>query len=567
MKQHRHKKRFLRVLKYSGLSLLILIGGGIIYFFQAIKMSPPEVNFKEVSDEDVACLAEDFYGLKNNRLRKNKEGLWELYIEGKPYERGYYAGKLTKELMRKQEKAFVEEIKKMIPSEAFLNRLKYLTSWFNRHMDEYVPKELLQEIYGISQSAPKEFEFVGEAYKRMLNYHAAHDIGHALEGFLKAGCTSFVVNHRKSADGHLLAGRNFDFYVGDQFAEEKIVTFMNPEKGHKFVEITWGGFIGTVSGMNLEGLCVTMNAGKSEIPFSSATPISLIAREILQYASTIEEAYSIAKRRKAFVSEALLITSAQDDAAAIIEITPKNCALYYPQTDLLMCANHFQSEELKNTELNQENINESSSMYRYKRLRELAASYDSMNCADVAAVLRDQKGKGGVAIGMGNEKNICQLIAHHSIIFRPDKRRFWISTSPWQLGKYICYDLDSVFAKFPGMKNNETLSEENLQIAPDTFLLSSDFKNFMRYRDEKKIVEKAVAEEKFSEKMGKIAEDLPQLNPNFYDAYRRCGDYFFAAKEFQKAEKYYRKALQKEIAWLGERRYIEKQLKKMRKEK
>jgi predicted choloylglycine hydrolase len=107
--------------------------------------------------------------------------------------------------------------------------------------------------------------------------------------------------------------------MGEKFAENKIVCFINPSDGYKFMMITWADLIGVVSGMNEKGLTVTINAARSAIPRQAATPVTILAREILQYASTIQEAYEISKKRKLFVSESIMIGSAIDHRTTIIE--------------------------------------------------------------------------------------------------------------------------------------------------------------------------------------------------------------------------------------------------------
>ena len=163
-----------------------------------------------------------------------------------------------------------------------------------------------------------------------------------------------------------MIGRNFDFYVGDAFAENKQVAFYVPEQGYRFASVGWPGMIGVLSGMNETGLTVTINAAKSAVPTGSATPISILTREILQYAATIDEAFAIAQKRETFVSESILIGSAKDGKAAIIEKSPEKTVLFTgKEANRLICTNHYQSEEFSKDERNMENIRTSDSPYRF----------------------------------------------------------------------------------------------------------------------------------------------------------------------------------------------------------
>ncbi len=552
-----HKgKKILKWLGYVFGFIILLLIIGIIYIKQVSKIDLPKVKDMSSLKLQRTDQGNGFYTLKDNWFRKSKSGLFELYVEGDPFERGVINGKLTKELVVRQEEAFGEQIFKMVPSKFNRSYLKDFIGWFNRDLDKNVTQEYKEEIYGVSESASDKFDYLGPSYQRILNYHAAHDIGHAIQNMALVGCTSFGTWDAQSEDSTMIIGRNFDFYVGDKFAEDKIIAFINPTKGHKFMIVTWGGFVGAVSGMNEMGLSVTINAAKTAIPIGSATPVSIVTREILQYAKNIKEAIAIAKSRKMFVSESFLVASAADNKAVVIEKTPDDMDVYDPKKDFIVCANHFQSKGLAMSQKNVEQMNESASPYRYERLMELLGANGKNTVQKTVNILRDRKGLHNANIGDGNEKALNQLLAHHSIVFEPKKLLVWVSTSPWQLGQFVCYDLKKVFA-MKGLKQNIEIADSALAIAPDPFLQTTEYRDFVKFKQYNRTISDG----------GEVNVDsLVASNPQFYHAHVVAGDYLYRRKQFSKALAFYKMGLTKVIATRKEEDHIKKQIEKTEKQ-
>jgi isopenicillin-N N-acyltransferase-like protein len=545
-------KKFGKRLLYTGIVFVGLLLIGFIYLYCVAIDYPPKPTDLSSLQLQRKELSPGFYTINNNWFRKSKSGLFEMYVEGKPFERGVINGKLSKELVVNQEVYFTDQINKIIPSKSYLSFLKYFIAWFNRDLAKNVNEEYKEEIYGISKSASDKYQYIGSNYQRILNYHAAHDIGHALQSMALVGCTSFGTWNDRSADGTMIVGRNFDFYVGDNFARDKMVAFFNPSEGHKFMTITWGGFVGAVSGMNEKGLSVTINADKTNIPSGSATPVSLVAREILQYAENINQAIAIAKKRKMFVSESFLVASAEDNKAVVIEKTPDTLDVYDPHQNFIVCANHFQSKGLAHSKENLVQLSNSASPYRYQRLMELLNAEGKNTVQKTVDILRDRQGLHGEDIGMGNEKALNQLIAHHSVVFEPQKLLVWVSTSPWQLGEFVAYDLKKIFA-MKGMQTDHEIIDTTLTIKPDTFLNTKAYHDFITFR--------TLKQKAFDG--GTINPDsVVASNPQFYHAYVIAGDYSFKHSDYKKALGYYKTALTKVVATVNEENYIKKQVEK-----
>ncbi len=526
----------------------------------------PDVQPYALEIPKVDKINDSTFSFKQNYLTKNKQQLWELYIRGNPLQLGYNNGALTQGLMQKQEEIFFSKVESLVPSKFKQNLLRDFLKWYNRKMYLNVRGDFQAELYGLSRYSSDRYNFIAPQYLRTLYLHGAHDIGHAMQDLMMVGCTSLAVWNENTEDGDLLIGRNFDFYAGDDFAKNKIIEFVEPENGIPYMSVSWPGMIGVVSGMNKEGITVTINAGKSKIPLAAKTPISLVTREILQYASTIDEAIAIAKKRKVFVSESIMVGSANDKNAVVIEVSPDHFGVYRVQNSgKVFCTNHFQSEAYENDKRNRKHKTESHSEYRYEKLQELLQENKKLNPEKMASVLRDKSGLKNEKIGYGNEKAINQLLAHHAVIFSPQKKLAWVSSDPYQLGEFVCYDLNEIFSD-KRLKSGK-FSRSDLTIAKDPFADSQEFKNYEEYRKLSSRIEDA-ADDKGKRLSEEVIAHYQSLNPDFWLVYYQVGKYYFNQKEYSKAKAEFEKALAKEITTVPDKEnveeYVRKTLKKLR---
>ncbi len=510
------------------------------------------------SEGEAVQVSDSLRTWNGNALRLGADGLWEMKVSGSPLERGEAIGKLAPGLLYAQEKAFTDKLFEMVPDKLYRSFLHYFITIFNRRLGRSVPLEYRQEIKAMSASCTHEFDDFGNPYERQMQYHSAHDIGHVMQDYMLVGCTSFAAWGKSSADSALIVGRNFDFYMGEEFSRNKLVLFEKPDSGCAFVSVTWPGMLGVLSGMNTEGLTVTINASKLETPTMSATPISILTKKILQYSSSIDDALRIAGEYRTFVSESILVSSVADGRAAIIEKTPSAMALYDPaakdpSVTGIVCANHYQSDYFKDNPVNVENIRMSDSMQRFRRVRELLDSAGKVTPAVAAKILRDTRGLDGEQIGYCNELAVNQLLAMHSVIFRPAERKIWVSAGPWQCGRFVCYDLDEVFRS--DFSSDIQLAEE--EIPADPFMNTADFQNVLKFKSMLPSMQRA------SHTGHAVPDDslrlFVSLDSLYYNAYNVAGDCCLSSGRREEAAAYWRRALSMPMK-LSERQYIENKL-------
>ncbi len=503
------------------------------------------------------------FSTKNGFLTKNQFGQWELYVTGDPFQIGLQTGSLTQELFEKQEHAFLSKVDEIVPSKFKQKLLRKLLAWYNRKMYLHIPEEYKSEILGVSKYAGDDYDYVADDYLRILYFHSAHDIGHALQDLMLVGCSSFAAWGNKTEDSDLIIGRNFDFYAGDDFSKDKIIAFVKPTNGYKFMSVTWAGMMGVVSGMNDQGLTVTINAGKSDIPWVAKTPISILTREILQYASNIDEAIEIAKQRQVFVSESIFVGSAKDNRAITIEVSPNNFGVYEVEnSNQLICSNHFQSDAYADDEKNTKHKAESHSQYRYKRMEELLNETPKLTPQLAVDILRNKEGLKNKTIGYGNEKALNQLLAHHGIVFKPAEGMVWVSSNPYQLGEFVAYNLNTVFNEAPKNNDAKPLNNKTLTIEEDPFQYTEAYLDYEKYRILSRQFEKAISNDENLVPI--MLTELQNTNPEYWQAYYLIGKYNYEKKYYRAALNAFEKAKTKEITTVPDQEQIDLYIKKIK---
>src|SRR4051812_39084391 len=110
------KGKFRKRLLYTVLVIAGLFLAGFLWLAIIAHVNPPVPADTSSLQLQRTEPSPGLYTINNNWFRKSNTGLYELYVEGRPYERGVINGKLTAELVQRQEDHFNDQINRMVPS-------------------------------------------------------------------------------------------------------------------------------------------------------------------------------------------------------------------------------------------------------------------------------------------------------------------------------------------------------------------------------------------------------------------------------------------------------------------
>lgn len=369
------------------------------------------------------------------------------YLQGSPYARGWASGTLAADLQARLEAETDEAFTTHVPSALARFAILRGTMLLAPRLDRYIRPEDLLEIRGAVDAAPSGSIARGTDFTRRVYYHAVHDIGQALvDTPFVAACTGFLAGPPATTGSWILA-RNFDFDGGVAFDRDKVVHFVVPDEGIPFVSVSFANMVGVVSGMNAEGIALALQAAGSDDPLHLGTPMTLVAREALERAGSLDEVEAILERRRGFVNENVLALDAQAGEAVVFEVTPTRVVRLPAADGVLGVSNHFRTAELSQHETTRTRLAEQTTGPRLARMEELLARHRGTVDADVALdILGDRAGLHDVPLPPGHRHALDADIATHSVVFDATARTVRVSRYPNVAGGYVEYDLDRALA-------------------------------------------------------------------------------------------------------------------------
>lgn len=165
-------------------------------------------------------------------------------------------------------------------------------------------------------------------------------------------CTSAVVFGPLSADGELMHARNFDFPGVGVWDKSPTIVYCTPDHGIPYGYLgARGADVPGITAFNAEGISLTFHTRFHRDVDFKATGVIDLGHEIIRTARTIDDAINIVSRHKVASTWGLVVTSAREKNAAIIETTAKKMRVTWAKNGRLGNTNHYLHPDMREGEI------------------------------------------------------------------------------------------------------------------------------------------------------------------------------------------------------------------------
>lgn len=222
------------------------------------------------------------------------DGYPVLHLKGTPYEMGYQHGALLKKDVTENMNYLVYEKgnTKLVDYGPVKVTPRQLISTIIRIQEPHVPEKYMEELAGLAAGSGLD-----EQDARIGNF--IPEMFH---------CSGFAIMNSATKDGTLYHGRVLDYAIDWKLQEHAVIIVAEPEGGIPFVNVSYAGFIGSVTGMNAEHVSIGEMGGRG-LGHWEGVPMAFLVREALEKGKTL------------------------DDAIAVFRDNPRTCEYYYVLAD------------------------------------------------------------------------------------------------------------------------------------------------------------------------------------------------------------------------------------------
>ena len=134
-------------------------------------------------------------------------------------------------------------------------------------------------------------------------------------------CSGFAVFGKATVDGKMYHGRVLDYLRGMGLEQSAVVMVLQPDRGNAWVNVGYAGFIGSVTAMNEKHIAIGEMGGKGQGRWDGK-PMAELVREVMEKASTLDEAVEIMRKGPRTCEYYYVISDAKSKRAVGIAATP-----------------------------------------------------------------------------------------------------------------------------------------------------------------------------------------------------------------------------------------------------
>jgi hypothetical protein len=425
-----HARKLLTLLALAGLVPVVHAAIGLL-----TRVRPPAVALPSADDAQPRM--------------EESGGLVRVHLSGSPEAMGAAHARWLRERMLAEEAELWTQFERHVPWRiARLGLMDYSRLRF-MHVDRGIPEARRREVAAEALALePDPFADRMPTYQRLTFLYSLYDISLSLEHSPLIGCTSFAFDGEATVDGHALVARTFDFEAGDLLDRDKVVFLVREDGAIPFASVAWPGFVGVVTGMNLEGVVVVVHGARAGEPVAEGLPVAFALRQVLERAHDTSEAVDILRSQQVMVSHIVFVGDGTG-RFAVVERAPGAAAFVRQEKThgTIAVTNHFEGP-LASDPKNQRVRVTTSTLARRARIDELLSRVapHSVTPRSALDMLRDHQCAGADACNLGDRRSIDAFIATHGIVADATDRVLWVSVGPHLSGKFVKVDLRASLA-------------------------------------------------------------------------------------------------------------------------